>query len=255
MIHFATVHYKSARFLDVQKEYVDQNAGDNYKMWVFLDESEDPSNYEDQFHSIGQSGVTEMWSAGHQMKLEKLQSMILEDASDEDLVVFMDGDAWPIADVSEHARQNIDQTTPLSAVQRLENGDRHPHPCFAVAPAWFWRRDDTTWDSGYEWELPNGDTATDTGGELLRLFDESENLDWNRLTRSNGEDQRHFIYFGVYGDLAYHHTCGFRDFNGYGKPTRAHILRDKSADLSEDHKQSLRILKQAKRNKDFWKAL
>ena len=60
--------------------------------------------------------------------------------SDEDILLFIDGDAFPISDVATYAEEKLKQF-PLIAVQRSENdGDPQPHPCFCITTVGFWKK-------------------------------------------------------------------------------------------------------------------
>ena len=54
-----------------------------------------------------------------------------------------------------------------------------------------------------------GVKVRDAGGELLRKLTE-RNIDWFTLLRSNKKNL-HPLWFGIYGNLIYHHGGGFRD--------------------------------------------
>ena len=93
-----------------------------------------------------------------------LAARALEVAADDDLLLFLDGDALPLAPVDE----SVLAGAPLAAVRLDESlGDRNPHPCFCLARAGTWRELGGDWREGPTWVNARGDLVTDVGGRLL----------------------------------------------------------------------------------------
>ena len=91
--------------------------------------------------------------------------------------MFLDGDAFPIADPIGLIEDGLAKA-PLVAVRRAENvGDPQPHPCFCVTTVGTWRRLPGDWSGGYTWPGHQGKLVTDVGGNLLRALELAE-LDW-----------------------------------------------------------------------------
>jgi len=123
--------------------------------------------------------------------------------------MFLDGDAFPIADVVPFLSEKL-RHYPLVAVQRRENlGDPPPHPCFCVTTVRFWKDIHGDWKEGYRWRNQQGWPVTDVGGNLLGLL-EAAQLPWFPMRRSN-KRELHPLWFGIYEDLVYHHGAGFRN--------------------------------------------
>jgi hypothetical protein len=94
-------------------------------------------------------------------------------------------------------------------VRRDENlGDRQPHPSFCLTTVGFWTAVDGDWHRGYEWTSSTGDRVTDVGGNLLGILSE-HGTPWRPLLRTNRVDLDP-LWFGIYGDVVYHHGAGFR---------------------------------------------
>ena len=144
----------------------------------------------------------------HAVKLNILGEIICHEAeSDEDILIFIDGDAFPVAD-TENAFALWLKDSPLAAVQRLENvGDIQPHPSFCITTVGFWWEIGGEWNSGYCWETESGN-VTDVGGNLLKQLAD-RGLLWFPILRSKNLFE-HPLWYGVYGDLIYHHGAGFR---------------------------------------------
>jgi hypothetical protein len=70
-----------------------------------------------------------------------------------------------------------------------------------------WRELHGDWSSAHPWRDERG-VLTDTGGNLLRALERS-NMPWEPLLRSNTVNP-HWLWFGVYESIVYHHGSGFR---------------------------------------------
>ena len=144
----------------------------------------------------------------HAEKLNHLAQVAAQHGTDDDLIMFIDGDAFPVADLGGVIDALDDY--PLVAVQRLENqGDRQPHPCFCMTTLGFWKSIEGDWLPGGYWINSAGRRITDVGGRLLEALEQRQ-LSWKPLLRSNVKDL-HALWFGVYGGVVYHHGAGFRD--------------------------------------------
>jgi hypothetical protein len=201
VIHFATVHYLSPTWIDIQLREIARHTPEEYRVWACLNGID--ASYAARFHAaIDLEGK-------HGEKLNALAEMILDDAQPGDLIVFIDGDAFPLDGWTERVREML-TTCPLVAVRRDENlGDIQPHPCFAVSTVDFWRtfRGDWAW-GGKPWTNAVGIERQDAGGRILAKR-EDEQVPWRPLLRSN-RTNLHPVLFGVYDDIVYHHGAGFR---------------------------------------------
>jgi len=208
VLHIATVHYGSPLWVEIQTRQLREHVAVPYRTWTSL-ELIDPTYGANFDRVIDQSGR-------HSDKLNHLAIEILGEASDDDLLMFLDGDAFPITDPMPLINEGLARA-PLIAVRRAENiGDRQPHPCFCVTTVATWRDLGGDWSAGYRWEDEDGRRVTDVGGNLLREL-ELTNTPWVEVLRSNRRNPDP-ILFAVYGDTVYHHGMGFRP----GALTRAH---------------------------------
>jgi hypothetical protein len=194
------VHYRSPRWVEIQTGYLRRHLSVPYQTWSSL-EHIDPGYARHFDRVLDQRG-------SHAGKLNHLAMEIAQEASEEDLLMFLDGDAFPIADPMPFLHDALTRA-PLVAVRRAENANEpQPHPCFCVTTVGTWRRLPGDWTAGPTWEGPHGGRTTDVGGNLLRRL-ELSNTPWIAMLRSN----RHNLdplYFGVYEDIVYHHGAGFR---------------------------------------------
>jgi hypothetical protein len=202
MLHVATVHWQSERWIDIQLRYLHRHVEEPFRVYAFLNGI--PDGEKRKFFYAAGEPIRE-----HAVKLNRLAEVILrEAASESDLLLFLDGDAFPITSLVPFLRREL-LAAPLVAVQRLENnGDRQPHPCFCATTVAFWRSLEGDWNEGYRWTNSAGHPTTDVGGNLLGLL-ERRGISWRPLLRSNRRNL-HPVWFGVYADAVYHHGAGFR---------------------------------------------
>jgi hypothetical protein len=205
VIHIATVHWRSDRWIDLQCAALQRYTGEPFRIYAFLDNVD--RAYDRHFFYISREPIRV-----HPIKLNLLADVIRFHAQPDDLLIFVDGDAWPVRDYVPFIREQLSRV-PLIAVRRSENGeDKQPHPSFAATTVGFWQRLGGDWHAGYTWDAAgaNGATTrlTDIGGNLLgRLRDQQ--IDWLPLLRSNTVNL-HPLWFGIYGNIVYHHGAGFR---------------------------------------------
>ena len=178
MLHIATVHWRTEDWIDIQLAHLRRHIPGPYRVYAFLNEVPE-ANRAKFFHS-SQEPVRE-----HAVKLNMLADVICSNAAESDLIMFLDGDAFPIADLSPILDGKL-AAHPLVAVQRLENnGDRQPHPCFCVTTVGFWNSIGGDWNEGYTWADKSGKpvftltandfTVTDNGVEQkISLEDDTD---------------------------------------------------------------------------------
>jgi hypothetical protein len=200
MLYVATVHYKSPQWVEIQTRYLRENISVPFQVWTSL-EGIDPA-YASHFDRVlDQHG-------SHAGKLNHMAMEISQEASDDDLIMFLDGDAFPIADPMPLINEAL-ANAPLIAVRRAENvNEPQPHPSFCVTTVRAWRELHGDWTSGPKWVGARGKLGGDVGGNLLRRL-ELTSTPWVEVLRSNRNNPDP-LYFGVYGDVVYHHGAGFR---------------------------------------------
>jgi hypothetical protein len=144
----------------------------------------------------------------HAAKLNHLAMEIGAEAEPDDLLMFLDGDAFPIADPMPLIHDGLSKA-PLIAIRRAENaGEPQPHPSFCVTTVGTWRSLPGDWSAGPTWTGARGTPTSDVGGNLMRRLELSK-TPWVQVLRSNGTNLDP-LYFGIYGDAIYHHGAGFR---------------------------------------------
>ncbi len=204
MIYYLTIHWNSDAWIRVQSEMFRKYTDAEYKTFGFL------NGIHPRYYDVFDLVRSDEQDPSHADKLDILARMALEDStSDADVMIFIDGDAFPIAPVYAHITEYLKKYA-LVAVQRLENaGEKHAHPSFCVTTTGFWRKYNPSWQPGYSWMDANGEVKTDVGGNLLEVL-ELNGISWKPLHRSNSRNL-HPVLFGLYADLVYHHGTGFRN--------------------------------------------
>lgn len=202
MLHIVTVHFRSAKWIVPQLDFIKRNVSEPHKTYICIEGIDEAA--------AARFDVVLSGYGPHAGKLNYLAAVVCNEADDDDLLMFIDGDAFPIADPMPVIRKAL-AATDLVAVRRDENlGDRQPHPCFAVTAVGTWKRIRGDWSKAYPWpiDVKGGMTVSDVGGNLLYLL-ESSSSTWTPLLRTNTRNL-HPIMFAVYGDIVYHHGAGFR---------------------------------------------
>jgi len=202
MLYILTVHFKQKKWIDIQYKYLQKYVKVPFKLWVAAFDVEDDFVHADKvFRNIDQS---------HANQLDFLAKEVLRVANDDDYILFLDSDAFPVKLIK--SLESLMGGEKLSAIQRLENnGDAQPHPSFCLTTVGFWNEIRGNWQYGNrKWIGNNGIKRTDVGGELyFKLNDDG--VEWAKIRRTNMHTY-HNVWFGLYDDLIYHHGAGSRNF-------------------------------------------
>lgn len=199
MIYVLTAHFKTPKWIDIQRRYLDLHVHEPFKVIGSFERITDA--YDDRFDRVIRS------FGSHEGKLNLLAAEVAAEADPDDILMFLDGDAFPVADPMPAVHKAL-ETTSLLAVRRDEQGDKQPHPCFCAVTVAEWLRLGGDWSPGYAWVDSSGNATTDVGGNLLAAL-ERTGTSWTPLVRSNHRNF-HPVWFAVYGDIVYHHGAGFR---------------------------------------------
>lgn len=203
MIYVATAHHHSHEWIELQRTYLERYVSEPFRVYGSLEGV--PAEFERFFDVVVPS------QGEHAGKLNLLAQHIAKDAEPQDLILFLDGDAFPVVDFVTPVRELL-ATNSLVAVQRLENhGDSQPHPCFCVVSVQTWQDIHGDWTGGHL--IRPG--RTDVGANLLWNL-ESRGLPWAPLLRSHSLTA-HNLLFAIYGGLVYHHGAGFRGIKPPGQ--------------------------------------
>ena len=175
-------------------------------------------------------------SCDHGVQLHHLAKRACDaEAPEDDLLVFLDSDAWPLSSLSENVVPLLDAENgiDLVAVRRsVEGMALWPHPSFAVTTCGAWNRNNHSFSQPpddedpdqvverLEFDIFNASRGLlchdhfklDTGAPLWRHFNDTSN-NWVALDRMNKLDIDP-LFYGVYGingvPMAYHQGAGSR---------------------------------------------
>lgn len=201
MIHIATVHWQTDKWIDLQLKHLNNCIVAPFKVYAFLNDI--PQHHYTKFHYVCDEPIEE-----HGIKLNLLADIISSQAEDEDILIFLDGDAFPVAPLDEFLKESLNQY-PLTAIQRKEHlSDIQPHPSFCATTVGFWKYIKGDWKMGHCWKNSSGQMITDVGGNLLKQLLDTGSL-WLPLHRTHSIGD-HTLWYGVYHHLIYHHGAGFR---------------------------------------------
>jgi hypothetical protein len=229
MIYIATVHYQSPQWIDIQASYLRRHMSVPYQTWGSIEGID--SSYASRLDRVFEQ------RGPHAGKLNHLALEICHVAADEDLIMFLDGDAFPVADPMPVITDALD-SAPLLAVRRAENLDEpQPHPSFCVTTVATWRSLPGDWSVGPVFSAVRGRRVSDVGANLLRTL-ELSGVPWVPLLRTSGS-RVHPLYFGIYGGVIYHHGAGFRD--GGLSRVDSHLMRTRALEQSA-HNPARRLL-------------
>ncbi len=205
MIHILTVHWQSSEWIDIQLKYLHENISSPFRVYAFLNGIPDVGSHLNKFFYTCTENIKP-----HAIKLNLLADIACFAAdSEEDYLMFLDGDAFPVAPIDKLLDQVL-VNHPLAAIQRTENnGDLQPHPCFCMIKIKTWKQIQGDWNhGGVTWKDKFGKKVWDVGGLMLEKVN-SHNIDWYKLHRSVNHNL-HPLLFGVYDNLIYHHGAAFR---------------------------------------------
>jgi hypothetical protein len=200
MINIATVHWRSPKWIGVQLDYLERNIDAPFKVFGALNGIEDGALW-DRFD------FAEDLEGGHPDKLNALASVIAAKSDPSDVLIFLDGDAFPVQQLVPWLTDALGRY-PLVAVQRREIlDDRRPHPSFCATTVGFWEEIGGDWRRA-KWIAPDGRVHDDVGSRLMLQLEE-RGAEWLPMVRTNTR-QVHPVWFAVYGHRVYHHGAGFR---------------------------------------------
>ncbi len=201
MLNIVTVHWQSKKWIEPQLRYLERNLNEPYRIFASLNGIDDVA-IRRRFH------YAEDLEGSHAEKLNALARIVIEQSDPTDLLVFLDGDAFPIRPIGGWMESTL-TVVPLAAVRRDENlGDPQPHPCFCFTTCRFWELIGGDWREGGSWVNSVGEITTDVGGNLLHQLADHDR-EWLPLLRTNTFDPDP-LWFGIYDHRIYHHGAGFR---------------------------------------------
>jgi hypothetical protein len=199
MIYVATVHWVDPKWIAPQRAALAAHIQEPFRVFANLQGIEPV--YDEYFDFVTRI------DGNHPEKLNDLAAAIGKEAQPDDLIIFLDGDAFPVRGLDSWMGELLGDDL-LAAVRRDENaGDIQPHPCFCVTTVGLWNKIDGDWRQG-SWITSEGQTASDVGGTLLATLND-QSISWRPILRSNAVNL-HPVFYGLYEGHVYHHGSGFR---------------------------------------------
>ena len=202
MIHIATVHWRTDKWIDIQLQYLQKYIKEDFQVYAFLNGVK--KKHAKKFYYSSQEEINE-----HDIKLNILADIIqFSSGNEEDIIMFLDGDAFPIANIIDFAHDKLEKY-PLLAIQRRENhlGGLLPHPSFCITTIKFWKSINGNWGKAYIGKFL-GKKIHEVGGHLEEILQNNKQI-WYPMLRSNIKNI-HPLWYGIYDDVIYHHGAGFR---------------------------------------------
>jgi hypothetical protein len=220
MINVMTVHWRTAKWIEIQLDYLQRNIGVPFRVFAALNGIDAPG-LQERFHYAADL------DGSHPDKLNQLAVMAGSQSDPGDVLLFLDGDAFPVRPLQPWISDVLDHHE-LAAVRRDENsGDPQPHPSFCITTVATWQKLGGDWREGGTWVNTAGERCTDVGGTLLHQLADAR-VDWLPLLRTNTYNP-HPVWFGIYDHRIYHHGAGFRY-----RYSRADYYRDATIKPSEE---------------------
>lgn len=201
MIHIATVHWQTDKWIDIQLKYLKKYIKQEFRVYAFLNRI-DKSHYSKFYYVIDES------IRKHAIKLNLLAEIISLQAKPDEILIFLDGDAFPVNPMDDYLNNKLAKFK-FIAIQRTENlGDIQPHPSFASCKVKFWNDIHGDWKGGKGWTNNTGRLIKDSGGRLFSIL-ETNKIDWYKL-KSIKQLSKYPTFFSIYDNIIYHHVGGFR---------------------------------------------
>lgn len=251
MIYICTVHFETERWISRQRAFLRRNLDRPYRVLACVP----PQRRGREFYLESAYEPPTKISFNHADKLNYLARIVTLEAKPDDVIVFLDGDAFPIRPLGTYLEEKLAHH-PLIAVQRLENdGDMQPHPSFAATTVRFWNDIAGDWNPGFEWTDRHGRIVTDAGGNLLQTLND-RGTNWYPMLRSNRRNL-HPLWFGLYDDVIYHHGAGYRKPISRLDLNRSNTTIEQYAETREYahfHRLQQRIFRRMAFNAGFYKA-
>jgi hypothetical protein len=201
VINIATVHWQTDKWIEPQLHFLARSLDAPYRVFASLNGIEDPATWA-RFHFAADL------EGSHASKLNQLADIIAKEAAPSDVLIFLDGDAFPVGPLTPWVEDTM-RAYPLAAVRRDENlGDCQPHPSFCATTVGFWQEIEGDWQPGGTWINSASREVADTGGNLLIKLRDAD-IEWLPLLRTNTYNP-HPVWFGIYDHRIYHHGAGFQ---------------------------------------------
>lgn len=210
-IHYITIHHATTKWIDIQLRHI-QHFTRDYKIWALFSQDLLLSEHEHKYHFLDHKKIKSGHeSEDHSTNLDHLTNSVCTDSnvSEDDILVFLDSDAFPIANMNDYIKRNLAEYE-FCAVNRIENlGCLAPHPSFAFCKVKFWIDNKFSWGRDQSFNA-NTHWQGDAGGVLFKHLN-SKKINWLRIPRDSKKSLfTDPLLYAVYGGIVYHHCAGSR---------------------------------------------
>ena len=216
MLHVATAHVSTPRWIDIQARHLRSHLSVPYMTWGSIAQI-DP-HYSDRFDRVIEQKGPE---AG---KLNHLAVEIEREADPADLLLFLAPDAFPIADPQPLFAEGL-AGAPLLAARRSDDADfPQPNPCFCLTTVASWSETAGDWSDGHCWRGADGRPRTGAGANLMRRL-EVTGTAWTPARRTNPPRGAPGA-FAIYAEAIYHHGVAGIESAGVSRRTINRLRRE-----------------------------
>lgn len=155
MYYILTVHWKDPKWINIQQKFLKQFLSEDFRVFAFLNDID--ASFEKHFDLVLTENIACCSSSSnHAVKLNLLAQIACNQADDNDILIFLDGDAFPVNDIHTYVNPLLEEND-IVAVRRDENnGDRQPHPIFTAIKVITWRNIHGDWNKGHNWVNKEG---------------------------------------------------------------------------------------------------
>jgi hypothetical protein len=216
MLHIATAHFSTPRWIDIQARYLRKHLSVPYLTWGSIAQI-DP-RFADRFDRVIEQKGPEA------DKLNHLAVEIEREADPADLLLFLAPDAFPIADLQPLFAEGSG-AAPLLAARRSDNDDfPQPNPCFCLTTVGTWAQIAGDWSDGHCWHAMDGRPRTGAGANLMRRLQVTDTA-WTPARRSNPAPDVPGA-FAIYAETIYHHGIAGIERAGASRRTINRLRRE-----------------------------
>ena len=212
MIHIYTLHFKGDYWVDLQLESFKKHIKVPYKSYAIFSHMDEKvyDKHKDKYDyfEVREKGK-HIYKGGNYHLTDgnrHIIPVIKRNMAKNDIIIRIDSDAFFINDVDDNFIDKV-RKNKFTAMHEPQHewdlNNRTPHPAFYCFLGKYL-------DEGLDYNL--GEMIEDENNNWwggVESWMSINSIDWKPLSRTN-KVNLHPIYFGIYGDLIYHHWAGSR---------------------------------------------
>jgi len=222
-IHVITVHWPTADWADVQLRQLRFHVSSPRRFLAVLPDDRS-IGFDIELRSPKIARTALYSSHSHWHNLNALTDVAIDGAHDDDVLLAIDGDAFPIDDLRPIIERTLFERAhgvlSIQTVGRQRTFTDRPTAIFCAIRVGLWRRLGVGWQMASFRGTIQGEKGRlrgvkDTCGQLVKALIKRK-ISWRCLRRTNTFELV-WPRFGVYGDLIYHHGQAFRGAQTYDR--------------------------------------